>query len=447
MDTLKEIWDKTLKVIKEKMREETFKSLFAEETIAPVLLRIENGKAIVGLQHNFFSDFFKKNKMDILISDAISSVVGKRLEVEFKVHEGKKVVPRLPEKDDGKKETSSSFLKRFTFDNFVVGEGNRLAYSAAFAVSEKPGEIYNPLFIYGGVGLGKTHLLGAIYNHIKKNRPDIKVMYVTCEKFLDDLIDAIQKRQQLIFKRKYRKNDILLIDDVHLVKDRSGLQEELFHIFNEFHSVGKQIVFTSDRPPVEIPNLTERIRSRFLAGLVCDIQPPDFETRVAILKKKCELFKVKVDDNILKKIAERVKGNVRLLECALQKIKAIQSHIGRTITEEILDLILKDIAPGRKTVSPERIIEEVSKFYRIPVTDIKSRKRNQIVSQARQIAVYLMRELLELSFPVIGRIIGRDHSTIIHDYKKIEKLKEEDPDVKEVLKLLKEKLGYEQEKF
>ena len=336
---------------------------------------------------------------------------------------------------------------RYTFDSFVVGANNNLAHAASLAVAESPGEIYNPLFIYGGVGLGKTHLMHSIGHFILKNNPKAKVLYVTSEKFTNELIDAIRNKNNIStteFREKYRNNDILLIDDIQFIIGKESTQEEFFHTFNSLYEAKKQIIISSDKPPKEIETLEERLRSRFEWGLTVDIQSPDYETRMAILRKKEELEGYNIDNEVIKYIATNVKSNIRELEGALTKIVALSKLNKREITIELAEEALKDlISPNEmKEVTPELIIQVVADHFGITPLDISSQKRNKEVVFPRQIVMYLCRSMTETPLQAIGKYLGgRDHTTIIHGYEKIGNDMEKNESLRNTIEILKKKIN------
>jgi len=332
----------------------------------------------------------------------------------------------------------------YTFAHFVRGKGNRLAYAAAQAVAETPGQVYNPLFIYGGVGLGKTHLLQAIGNYVLENRPDLTFLYTTSERFAIELVEAIRAGKTGRFRGKYREIDLLLIDDVQFLKKKEGTQEELFHTFNELYNIDKQIVLSSDRPPEELKDLQERLVSRFRWGLVADIQPPDLETRLAILQHKTREKGLVIDEAILELIAQRISSNVRSLEGALIRAVAYAELNKVGLTSELVERLLAPEAPGGE-LDIATIKAEVASQYRVSVAELEGVNREKQVSQARQIAIYLARELTQSSFPQIGKEFGgRDHSTVIHAYRRVKEL-EEIPlfqsELEELKNLLRAKFG------
>ena len=319
---------------------------------------------------------------------------------------------------------------KYTFDTFVVGSNNNFAHAASLAVAESPGEIYNPLFLYGGVGLGKTHLMHSVAHYILEHDPSKKVLYVTSETFTNELIDALKvgkngnELAMTTFREKYRNNDVLLIDDIQFIIGKESTQEEFFHTFNVLHSAGKQIVLSSDKPPKEMETLEERFRSRFDWGLIADIQPPDYETRMAILRKNAEACNKPVDDEIFKYIATNIKSNIRELEGAFNRIIAKSKIENQSeITMELAEDALKDIInPDKpKEITPELIIEVVAEHFGVSPEDITSKKRNSEFVQPRQVVMYLCRKLTDTSYVNIGKLLGKkDHTTIIHGVNKIE---------------------------
>ncbi|SUY44791.1 chromosomal replication initiator protein DnaA [Clostridium putrefaciens] len=311
---------------------------------------------------------------------------------------------------------------KYTFDSFVIGNSNRFAHAASLAVAESPAKAYNPLFIYGGVGLGKTHLMHAIGHYVLKNNPNTKVVYVSSEKFTNELINSIKDDKNVEFRNKYRNVDVLLIDDIQFIAGKERTQEEFFHTFNALHEANKQIILSSDRPPKEIPTLEDRLRSRFEWGLIADIQAPDFETRIAILKKKADVENLNVPNEVLVYTATKIKSNIRELEGALIRIVAYSSLTNSEITLELATEALKDIISSKnsKNITIANIQDIVSSYYNLRIEDFKSQRRTRNVSYPRQIAMYLSRKLTDMSLPKIGEEFGgRDHTTVIHAYEKI----------------------------
>jgi chromosomal replication initiator protein len=331
---------------------------------------------------------------------------------------------------------------KYTFENFVVGPFNELPHAASWAVAKNPGVVYNPLFIYGGVGLGKTHLLQAIGNEIVKGFPEKKVKYIPCEKFTSGIISAIRNGNIENFKSKYQKIDVLVIDDVQFLAGKEKTQEEFFHIFNALYEKNKQIVLSSDRSPKAIPALTERLRSRFEGGMIADIGYPDFETRVAILKAKAKERQVEFEEEIYSYIAQKIQKNIRELEGALNKLIAFQKLKGNPPTLENTKALLKKIivTPPRIT-TPKKIIQAVAEFYDLKKNELTGRCRRKEIVKPRQIAAFLLRENLRCSYPFIAKQLGkRDHTTAIHSYKRIKKLLEEDENLQEEINLIKQRI-------
>lgn len=325
--------------------------------------------------------------------------------------------------DTGYGYSNSTLNPKYTFDTFVVGNNNRFAHAAALAVAEAPATSYNPLFIYGGVGLGKTHLMHAIGNTILRKNKNYNILYVTSEKFTNQLINAIKDNTSEQFRNKYRNIDVLLIDDIQFIAGKERIQEEFFHTFNTLHESGKQIILSSDRPPKEINLLEDRLKSRFEWGLIADISNPDYETRLAILRKKAQLDNIIVDDEILSNIATRIDSNIRELEGTLNKLIATSSLTNSPITKEMAEKAINDIvAQQEKVISADFIQETVAKYFNINAKDLKGSKRSNDVAFPRQIAMYLCRKVAQMSLPQIGKDFGkRDHTTVMHAYNKIEK--------------------------
>lgn len=311
----------------------------------------------------------------------------------------------------------------YTFERFVKGDGNLLACSACQAVAESPGQAYNPLFIYGKVGLGKTHLLHAIGNYVLREQPWQRVIYITSERFAIELVNSIRQNRTDRFRRMFRRVDILLIDDVHFLKDKEGTQEELFHTFNELYENGKQIVLSSDRPPEELSGLQERLVSRFRWGLVADIQLPNFETRLAILRAKAKESGIELSDDLLELIASRVTSSVRALEGALIRVTAYADLQDQLLTSDLIHEILPPEPPSEPSLNIDMIKAEVARRYDVTVEQLEGDRREKRISQARHIAIYLARELTNSSFPAIGRAFGhRDHTTVMHAVRKVNEM-------------------------
>jgi len=313
----------------------------------------------------------------------------------------------------------------YTFENFVIGESNRFAHAAALAVAEQPAHSYNPLFIYGDTGLGKTHLLHAIGHYVRQHLPDLVVRYVSTEHFLNDFIDAIRTNAQSSFKMRYRGCDVLLVDDVQLIQHKERFQEEFFHTFETLHSAGRQIILSSDRPPKEMAILEDRLRSRFVSGLLTDVQPPDVETRLAILRKKAEREPVGAPDDVLAYIANNITNNIRELEGALHRVLAYSSITQMALTLPVAEKVLGDLitANAPRPITPKLILEATAEMFGLSIDDLRGKSRSRPLVTARQIAMYVLREMTDFSYPAIGREFGdRDHTTVMHAVTKISKL-------------------------
>ncbi len=358
-----------------------------------------------------------------LIMYTLSEITGKIYEIEFVLSETLPVIK--------KRQENSSVYEKYTFDNFVVGNSNRFAQCASLAVAEAPAYAYNPLFIYGGVGLGKTHLMHAIGNYIKGENPNARIEFVSAETFTNDLINSLRDKTNQEFRDKYRNIDVLLVDDIQFIAGKTSTEEEFFHTFNALHEANKQIVLTSDRPPNEIKTLEERLRSRFGWGLICDIQPPDYETRVAILRKKAKDDGVVIGDDIIDFIAQKIKSNIRELEGVFNRVVAYRGLINKEITIDVAMEALKDYGDNsEKKITPDIIIEACANFYNVKKEDIYSEKRTNDIAFARHVSMYLMREVIDYSFPKIGAVFEKDHATAIHGHKRIKKLMEDDIGIK-----------------
>ncbi|MFC6289721.1 chromosomal replication initiator protein DnaA [Levilactobacillus angrenensis] len=348
-------------------------------------------------------------------------------------------------------EPTPTFMKetalnsRYTFDTFVIGKGNQMAHAAALVVSEEPGVMYNPLFFYGGVGLGKTHLMHAIGNKMLEDRPDTKVKYVTSEAFTNDFINAIQTRTQEQFRQEYRNVDLLLVDDIQFFANKEGTQEEFFHTFNALYDDGKQIVLTSDRLPNEIPKLQDRLVSRFAWGLSVDITPPDLETRIAILRNKADADQIDIPDDTLSYIAGQIDSNVRELEGALARVQAYSQLMHQPITTDLAAEALKslNLANASDAVTIPVIQDRVANYFNVSLKDLKGKKRKKAIVMPRQIAMYLSRELTEASLPRIGNEFGgKDHTTVIHAYDKITEILKTDAQLQKDIDSLKDELRH-----
>lgn len=417
MSSHKEIWDKTLIVLKTELTEVSFNTWV--QTVETKGIRGEKFYLEVP---NQFNKEILENRYAGLIENAIKQVSGIDLKIEF-ILPGKGLPMETHSFESLQESLNLPRLNpKYVFEEFVIGNSNRFAHAASLAVAESPAKAYNPLFIYGGVGLGKTHLMHAVGHYVLHNNPNAKVMYVSSETFTNELINSIKDDKNEAFRNKFRTVDVLLVDDIQFIAGKERTQEEFFHTFNALHEANKQIILSSDRPPKEIQTLEERLRSRFEWGLTTDIQAPDFETRIAILRKKAETEYIDVSNDVLSFIAKNIKSNIRELEGALTRIVAFSSLTNRSVSIELATEALKDIVkPTRpKQINVEIIKDIVSQYYNMRVEDFDSKRRTRSISYPRQIAMYLCRELTDMSLPRIGEEFGgRDHTTVIHAYDKI----------------------------
>lgn len=430
---LKNIWAKTLETIKSELSEVSFNTWI--KSCEPI--SISSDTITISVPNSFTQDILDKRYKD-LVANSIEVVCSKLYKIEFIIASEVSEKEELKEKSTNSAsksivvndEMSSTLNPKYTFNSFVIGNSNRFAHAASLAVAESPAKAYNPLFIYGGVGLGKTHLMHAIGHYILDNNPNAKVVYVSSEKFTNELINAIKDDKNEDFRNKYRNVDVLLIDDIQFIAGKERTQEEFFHTFNALHDANKQIILSSDRPPKEIPTLEDRLRSRFEWGLIADIQVPDFETRMAILKKKADVENLNVANEVMGYIATKIKSNIRELEGALIRIIAYSSLTNRDVTVDLATEALRDIISKkqRNHITIDLIQDIVSSYFNLRVEDLKSQRRTRNVAHPRQIAMYLSRKLTDMSLPKIGEEFGgRDHTTVIHAYEKIsENLKTDD---------------------
>jgi chromosomal replication initiator protein len=417
---INDIWQKTLQNLKVQLSDVSFDTWI--RVIKPLVIR--DNEIILSVPNEFTKNILQSRYIDT-ISGSLREATGSSIFIKFILeNEEDSFLESISPKDINNSSYTHSILNtKYTFDTFVVGNSNRFAHAASLAVAESPAKAYNPLFIYGGVGLGKTHLMHAIGHFILSRNPNAKVLYVTSEKFTNELINSIRDDKNVDFRNRYRTIDILLIDDIQFIAGKERTQEEFFHTFNALHEANKQIIISSDRPPKEIPTLEDRLRSRFEWGLIADIQPPDLETRIAILKKKAELEDIEIDDEILLFIAKRIESNIRELEGALIRIMAYASLTNNQLSLSIADEALKDILSNNqpKEITIPLIQQVVSQYFDLKIDDFKSKKRNRSIAFPRQIAMYLSRELTDQSLPKIGEEFGgRDHTTVIHAYDKIQ---------------------------
>ncbi|APR59685.1 chromosomal replication initiation protein DnaA [Staphylococcus condimenti] len=426
-----EIWDKVLELAKNELTPISYSTWF--EPPKTELIDIQENTAIILVESNFVQDFLKKQYTDI-IADLIEKAIGTKLVPNFVIQkdltEDKQVKDSAKAKSEAKPDVQTpqnssedQFNVHNTFETFVIGPGNRFPHAASLAVAEAPAKAYNPLFIYGGVGLGKTHLMHAIGHYVLENNHDAKVIYTSSEKFTNEFIKSIRDNETEQFREKYRNIDVLLIDDIQFIQNKEQTQEEFFHTFNDLHQTGKQIVISSDRPPKEIAKLEDRLRSRFEWGLIVDITPPDYETRMAILQKKLEEEDVDIPLESLTYIANQIQSNIRELEGALTRVIAYSRLQNEAITTELTAEALKDIiqTPKSKKITIQDIQKVVGQYYNVRLEDFAAKKRTKSIAYPRQIAMYLSRELTDFSLPKIGEEFGgRDHTTVIHAHMKIQ---------------------------
>lgn len=433
---IEDVWQKTLTIVKEKINEPNYR--YWLDLTSPI--HYFDSTITVEVINEFFLEWLEI-RYENLINNTLSSLCEKDVQVKFITPSNNNYYPfqesmkKEAAKKNGTENGSTNSLRlnpKYTFSTFVVGNSNRFAHAACLAVAETPAKAYNPLFIYGDVGLGKTHLMQAIGHAINKKNANLYIVYITSETFTNELIYAIRDDKTVEFRNKYRNMDVLLIDDIQFLARKERTQEEFFHTFNTLHEANKQLVISSDRPPKEIPTLEERLRSRFESGLITDIHEPDLETRIAILDKKANLKNLFVPHEVILFIAKSITTNIRDMEGALNRIIAYSSLTNTDTSIELAQRVLKDILPTKKPlkITPRLIKEKLCYYYGISIKEIDSKKRTQTIAFPRQIAMYLTRELTDCSFPNIGKIFGgRDHTTVLHAYKKITKKIEEDQDL------------------
>ncbi|MDS3920677.1 chromosomal replication initiator protein DnaA [Staphylococcus epidermidis] len=445
----KEIWDKVLEIAQERISNTSYQT-FIKDT---QLYSLKNDEAIILVSLPFNASWLNQRYSEIMQA-IIYDVIGYEVKPHFisedelasynnvntqEVQEPQVQHSSIDDKTWGKEQ----FNMHNTFDTFVIGAGNRFPHAASLAVAEAPAKAYNPLFIYGGVGLGKTHLMHAIGHHVLSNKPNAKVIYTSSEKFTNEFIKSIRDNETEAFREKYRKIDVLLIDDIQFIQNKEQTQEEFFHTFNELHQNNKQIVISSDRPPKEIAKLEDRLRSRFEWGLIVDITPPDYETRMAILQKKIEEENLDIPPEALNYIANQIQSNIRELEGALTRLLAYSKLQGKPITTELTAEALKDIiqSPKSKKITIQDIQKVVGQYYSVRIEDFSAKKRTKSIAYPRQIAMYLSRELTDFSLPKIGEEFGgRDHTTVIHAHEKIANDIKSDPTFKQEVENLEKEI-------
>jgi chromosomal replication initiator protein len=449
MKELQEMWKNVLNKIETMVSAVSF-----ELWIEPLeLLDFPNSEKLILVANTEYAKKQLLKRHSQQLGDAIKEIFGSDVSFEIldPVERNTYLKKNTPDKNQAvsskNEQEKNVFNPKYTFDNFVVGKSNQFVYAAAHSVAENPGKRFNPLFIYGGVGLGKTHLLHSIGNFIQKTLPDLKIKYVTCEKFTNDYIEAISPgRSSLVsaFREKYRSVDVLMIDDIQFISNKPSTQEEFFHTFNDLYQNNRQIIISSDRPPKEISTLEDRLRSRFVSGLIQDVQSPDFETRVAILRKKAQLEKYYVEDDVINFIAEKVDTNIREMEALLSKVCFFATLLGKKAAtlEEAHEAFKEDMEEKREDLTPENIIDAVCKYFSVTKADLIGKKKSKDIVEPRMIAIYLINELLDLPLVVIGKIFGgRDHTTIIHARDKITEQYRENGKTKSLVNAVKDIIG------
>ena len=440
------IWDQVLEYIKPRLSSEVMETWFQPLKIDS----IDASQVRIAVPNKFFGEWIGRNYRDLLAEAFLSVESVGPVDVVFVVNRGgveSEVVSKpVPSGESaqlsGRGRRGSLPNPKYTFENFVVGASNQFAHAASLAVAEAPARAYNPLFIYGGVGLGKTHLLNSIGNYVA-DRGDLRIAYVTTEQFTNEVINSIRYDKMIELRRRYRNVDMLLIDDIQFLAGKERTQEEFFHTFNSLYEARKQIVLSSDRFPKEMPSIEERLRSRFEWGLIADLQQPDVETRIAILRKKSEEEGIAISDDVVQLLAVNLKSNIREIEGALIRLGAYSSLTGQPITAEMAKNVLRDLLGGkRKVITIEDIQEAVAGRFHIKVSDLKSKRRTKTLVQPRQVAMYLCRELTDASFPEIGRDFGgKDHTTIIHACKQVQKSQETNSSVRATIESIKEEIA------
>lgn len=438
MDELIQAWEETAAILKEKIQPVTFNTW-----IKPIVPIDITDSEIVLQVPNKYNETMILDRYSDLIKNSLFLVLGKDYSLKVSVVSdetdelNKKEVPSFETKKEPSSNYGSILLSQYTFDNYVIGNSNKFVHAIALAVAESPSTLYNPLYLHGGVGLGKTHLMNAIGNHFLKLYPDKKVMYTSSEQFTNELINAIKESKNEEFRNKYRNIDLLMIDDIQFIGGKSSSEEEFFHTFNTLHQSNKQIVISGDRPPKELHTLEKRLRTRFESGQIIEVVPPDFEMRAAILKQKAEQFNLKVDDEILKYIASRITSNIRELEGAIKKLTAYSILKGDSdfVTMDMVKECLKDFnTTDPNNITEDSIIKSVEKYFNLKENSIKSTRKTKDIAFARQIVMYIMRELLDMSYSRIGQSLGgRDHSTVLHGVDKIENQYNNDMTIKNII--------------
>lgn len=435
------LWQEILAEIQKKLSKPSFDTWLKSTTAVKF-----TETTLIICAPNSFAKQWLEDRYIKMIRDTVFEQLGRQVTVEITEQEEIREAPPVQpaEKVKVSEDFSSNMMNpKYTFETFVIGPGNRFAHAASLAVAEEPAKAYNPLFLYGGVGLGKTHLMHAIGHYVLEHNPGTRVLYISSEKFTNDFINAIRDNRGESFRNKYRNIDVLLIDDIQFIAGKEQTQEEFFHTFNALHEERKQIIISSDRPPKEIPTLEDRLRSRFEWGLITDIQPPDLETRIAILRKKAKAENLEIPNEAMVYIANQIDTNIRELEGALIRVVAYSSLVNEDITTHLAAEALKDILPSKrpKVITIEDIQQKVSEYYNLKTEELRARKRTRAVAFPRQIAMYLSRELTEFSLPKIGEAFGgRDHTTVIHAHEKISSSISDNQELYQAIQKLTEKI-------
>ncbi len=432
------IWERVLLKIKPVINEQAFDSW-----LKPTFLHAIGEKEVeVSVPNRFFGEWITDHYHQMVIDALKRELSLETINIKYVSREALSDKAETPVKEKQEKLPVAGLNPRYQFDSFVVGASNQFAHAASLKVAERPGVSYNPLFLYGGVGLGKTHLLSAIGNYLYKDNANIRITYLSAEKFTNDVINSIRYDKMAEFRNRYRNVDALLIDDIQFISGKERTQEEFFHTFNTLYEASKQVVISSDRSVKEISDIEERLRSRFEMGLIADIQPPDLETKIVILRRKAEVENISLPNDVCLFLASHIKTNVRVLEGSLIRLGAFSSLTDQKITVEMAKRVLSDtIQERKKNVTIEEIIKAVTERFQIKVSELKSKKRTKNLVIPRQIGMYLSRELTSQSFPEIGKAFGgKDHSTVIHACHQIQKLKKEDYNLKATLEDLAKRL-------
>jgi chromosomal replication initiator protein len=440
-----DMWQQVLSIIQTKLSKPSFDTWFKATKAS-----VHGDSLVVVTAPTTFAAEWLESRYTKLVRTTLQEYLGRQFDVKFVIEENKPPEPAVQQQpiiqavQAASEETFAHMLNpKYTFDTFVIGANNRFAHAASLAVAEAPAKAYNPLFLYGGVGLGKTHLMHAIGHYILDHNPNTRVLYLSSEKFTNEFINAIRDNRGESFRTKYRNIDVLLIDDIQFLAGKEQTQEEFFHTFNALHEERKQIVISSDRPPKEIPTLEERLRSRFEWGLITDIQPPDLETRIAILRKKARAENLDIPNEAMVYIANQIDTNIRELEGALIRVVAYSSLINEDISSHLAAEALKDIIPSSrpKMITMQDIQQKVGEMYGLKIEEFKARKRTKAVAFPRQIAMYLSREMTDYSLPKIGEAFGgRDHTTVIHAHEKISQQLKIDGELYKIIQTLTEKI-------